>query len=138
MELFWLLFKPLAEITASPSETTDPLFCKLPGVVICKSPLACIVPELVNGPLFCKSRFPPLVPMTPVLRTPKPASVPNRNILPAYMPPNRATSRATSGAVPLPTMGATEGDIFADKVVASMVFVPVITLKSLAQMPALT
>ena len=76
--------------------------------------------------------------MTPALRTPKPASVPNRNILPAYMPPNCATSRAISGFVLLLTTGATKGVIFADKVVASMAFVPVITLRSLAQMPALT
>ena len=76
--------------------------------------------------------------MTPALRTPRPVSVPNKNILPAYIPPSCATSRAISGAVLLPTMGATEGVVFADRDAASIALEPVITLRSLAQMPALT
>ena len=76
--------------------------------------------------------------MTPALRTPKPVSVPNKNILPAYIPPICATSRAISGAVLLTTMGVTKGLVFADSDAASMALEPVITLRSLAQIPALT
>ena len=107
-------------------------------MVICKSPLACIVPVLVNGPLFCITRSPLLALTIPALRTPRPTSVPNKNILPAYIPPNCATSKDISGVALFPTMGTTESLVFADKDEASIALVPVTTLSSLAQIPALT
>ena len=107
-------------------------------MLISESPLDCMVPKFVNGPLFCKTKLPSLEPIRPWLRTPKPASVPNRKILPAYMPPNCATSRAISGVGPLLTREPTKGAMFVDKDEASMELVPVMTLRSLAQMPALT
>ena len=40
MELLGLVLKPLAEITASPSETIDPLFCRLPTAWMDCDPVA--------------------------------------------------------------------------------------------------
>ncbi|MDN2710574.1 hypothetical protein O0880_14200 [Janthinobacterium sp. SUN118] len=95
------------------------------------APADWMLPLLLSQPFACSTRLPAVAANTPALRTPRPASVPTRVILPAYMPPSCATSSAYVAAGPTPDAAP------ATPCAASIWFVPVTTFNSCAQMPPL-
>ena len=143
---------PIAERLIFPAEVTLPVLVTFANVIKVISPWACILPALlippsvfrsiseallmsprfVSKPSALRETWPTVAPIFPALRTPMPASVPIRTILPAYMPPNCATSNANTGTRPTPST------LLIDAWAASTWLVPVITLRFLAQIPALT
>ena len=127
-----LLMSPWLTSVLLPLAYTVPLFM-MPAVALsCVLPMACMRPLLLSQPLFCRTTSPADAPIAPALRMPRPASVPTRKILPAYMPPSCATSSAYAGTAPIPATG------IAELCAASTWLLPAVTLRSLAQMPALT
>ncbi|MNM68953.1 hypothetical protein D3C81_805300 [compost metagenome] len=92
-----LAILPCACTWLSPPAYTVPLLATSPVtamLVWLPAPADWILPLLLNQPFDCSTRLPAVAATTPALRTPRPASVPIRVILPAYMPPSCATSSA--------------------------------------------
>ena len=111
-----LLSSPLAATFRLAALAMVPLLATLSADSLA-STLACRVPRFSSRPAEVTTSWPtparPALPlpaaawMVPALRAPKPASVPIRVILPAYMPPSAETSSAKVGAGPAPVVGVT-------------------------------
>ena len=86
----------LATVALPPAKSA-PLLLRPSLVVTCNSPLLRMLPLFSMRPSAVMVTAPAWAPMLPALRTPTPASVPIRRILPAYMPPRLETSSATCG-----------------------------------------
>ena len=133
---------PLLTIFTSPWLAIVPLLFKPRPLVsistACPAALPLMVPLLVNMPSAESCTWPALAPIAPALRTPTPASVPTRLILPAYMPPSWLTSSANWGAA---VTGACEDCTSLPPfwpAAAVTVLLPTTTPSSLVQIPALT
>ena len=115
-----------------------PLLASRPVTASCTSVVLWMTPELVSQPSFLTTSGPDVALSFPALLTPTPASVPIREILPAYMPPKLEASSANCGRGPVARMGCVPAVGSLVRGSTSIRFAPVMTDNWFAQMLALS